>query len=97
MNGGPYYRGGASLAPRPIDLRFIAGTGLLRTGRGVSVYDRPDGLARYGGAYEVTQIPPELHVVQIGRDPHHHEIAPVLPMIPAEYEWHLRRIVLVRV
>jgi hypothetical protein len=92
-----YYRGGPSLKPRVIDLVFDPKTGLLRTDRGVSVFDKPDNLDRFGGAYLVTQLPPTLHIVQVGRNLHHHEIAPVNPMGQAEYEQALSLIVLVRV
>jgi hypothetical protein len=51
---------------------------LLKTTRGISVYDRSDhpNLARFGGPYEILSMPPELKVVQIGQDPSHHEIVP---------------------
>jgi hypothetical protein len=95
MNGGPYYRGGSSVKPRPIDIRIVPSTGLLRTDRGISVLDRPDGLARHGGLYRVVSIPPELHMVQVGQNPHHFEIAPVRPMTPGEYDQLTAKIVLV--
>ncbi|MBX9622208.1 MAG: hypothetical protein K2X82_00180 [Gemmataceae bacterium] len=76
----PYYRGGNSLAPRRIDVKIDPATGLVKPVRGVSVSTNPAWLDRFGGAYEVGPIPPELEVVQIGRDPNHHEIRPVAPM-----------------
>jgi hypothetical protein len=92
-----YYRGGSSLAPRPIDVRIDPRTGLLRPDRGVSVSSRRDGLDRFGGAHQVTRIPPELTIVQVGRNPNHFEIVPVRPMTFAEYEQALGKTVLVRV
>lgn len=92
-----YYRGGATLAPRPIDVRIDPVTGLLRPGRGVSVYSRPDGLERFGGAHRITQVPPELTIIQVGRDPTHHEIVPARPMTLEEYEQALQKIILVPV
>ncbi len=92
-----YYRGGSSLKPQPIDVRFDPATGLLRPGRGVSVYSRPDGLERFGGAHRVTQGPPELTIVPVGRNPTHFEIVPVRPMPLDEYEQALAKIVLVPV
>jgi hypothetical protein len=92
-----YYRGGSSLKPRPIDVRIDRATGLLRPGRGVSVYCRPDGLERFGGAHRVTQVPPELAIVQVGRDPTHFEIVPTRPMTFEEYERALEKIVLLPV
>jgi hypothetical protein len=76
-------------------VRIDPATGLLRAGRGVSVFSRPDGLERFGGAYRVTQLPPELTIIQVGRDPTHFEIAPVRPMTLDEYEQALAKIVLV--
>jgi hypothetical protein len=92
-----YYRGGSSLKPRPIDVRIDPATGLLRPGRGVSVFSRLEGLERFGGAYRVTQVPPELAIVRVGRDPNHFEIVPVRLMTLNEYEHALARIVLVPV
>ena len=97
MAGTRYYRGGNSLVPRSIDTVIDALTGLLRTDRGISVLDTPSGLERFGGPYEVTNLPPELHVVKAGRRPGHFEIAPVHPMTPDEYEEALAEIVLVPV
>jgi hypothetical protein len=72
-------------------------TGLLRPTHGVSVYDRPDNLDRFGGAHQVTAIPPNLKVIQRGRDSHHFEIVPTVPMTMAEYKEALRQVVLVPV
>src|SRR4051812_48678726 len=97
MSAIEYYRGGGSRAPRPIDVRTDPKTGLLRPGRGVSVFSRPDGLDRFGGAHRATQVPPELTVVQVGRDPTHFEIAPANPMTFEEYERALQKVVLIPV
>ena len=90
-----YYRGGSSLAPNPGEVRVDPGSGLLRTTHGISVFDRPDGLDRFGGVYEVAAVPDELRIVQRGRDPHHHEIVPAHPMTLTDYERALSRVVLV--
>jgi hypothetical protein len=81
-----YYRGGNSLKPRSREVKIDRATGLLSTKRGVSVYDRPDGLDRFGGAHRVSHLPAELQVIQYGQDPHHFEIVPTRPMTLAEYE-----------
>jgi acetoin utilization deacetylase AcuC-like enzyme len=80
-----YYRGGPSLAPRRLDVKFDRATGLVLPERGVSVSTRPDGLDRFGGAYEVGPLPPGLVVIQWGADPHHHEIIPATAMTFSEY------------
>jgi hypothetical protein len=97
MSTGRYYRGGPSLVPRPIDVAVDAATGLLRPDRGVSVESVPDGLERFGGAFEVTQVPPSLHFVKQGRRPTHFELAPAYPMTRDEYEAALSQVVLVPV
>jgi hypothetical protein len=81
-----YYRGGAGLKPSAGDVMIDVGTGLLRTTHGVSVWDRPDGLTRFDGAFRLGTIPPGLRVIQRGRDPHHFEVVPEWPMPMSEYE-----------
>jgi len=92
-----FYRGGNSLQPRPHEVRIDPTTGLLLPTHGVSVFDRPDSLEHFGGAYRVPGVPVELRIIQRGRDPHHHEIVPARPLTLAEYERALQQIVLVPV
>lgn len=89
-----FYRGGNSLEPTPGDVRVDPRTALLRTTHGVSVWDRPDGLGRFGGAFRIENVPAELRIIQRGRDPHHFEIVPARPMTFDEYEATLAQIVL---
>jgi hypothetical protein len=58
------------------------------------VFDRPENLDRFGGAYEVMTIPDTLRIIQRGRDPHHFEIVPAAPMTFAGNEAALKQIVL---
>jgi hypothetical protein len=97
MAGTAYYRGGTSLIPNPGEVRINQATGLLQPTHGISVYDRPDGLERFGGAYRVTNVPETLRIIQRGRDLHHHEIVPAAPMSLPAYEAALSQIVLVPV
>jgi hypothetical protein len=90
-----YYRGGNSLQPDPDEVKIDPATGLLQPTHGVSVFDRPDNLERFGGPYRVTNVPPELRIVQRGRNPRHFEIVPARPMTWAEYEAALGKIILV--
>ena len=60
--------------------------------RGVSVFDQPDGLEHFGGAYEVGPIPNTLQIVKTGRNPHHYEIAPAIEMTFERYEFELAKI-----
>ncbi len=89
-----FYRGGSNLRPRPGEVRIDPTTGLLRPTHGISVFDQPDNLDRFGGAYEVMTVPDKLRIIQRGRDPHHFEIVPAIPMTLAEYEQALQQIVL---
>ena len=50
------------------------------------MFNRPDNLTRFGGAYRLTQIPVELQVIRRGRDPSHFEIVPARPMTLRDYE-----------
>ena len=97
MAGGEFYRGGSSLVPHPDEVKVDQASGLLRTSHGVSVFDRPENLERFGGPYRVTNVPAELRVIQRGRDPHHHEIVPAHPMTMTEFEEALRKIILIPV
>jgi hypothetical protein len=92
-----YYRGGPSLVPRRRELKFDPATGDVLPERGVSVLSSPGGLEPYGGAYRVTNVPPELRIIQHGKNPDHYEIIPVRPMPLAEYVDALGRIRLVPV
>jgi hypothetical protein len=94
-----FYRGGPSMKPRRTEVKVDPRTGLLRSTRGVSVYDRPDhpNLAAFGGAYRLSQLPEQLAVIQIGRDPAHHEIIPAIAMTFEQYGALLDQIVLTAV
>jgi hypothetical protein len=97
MPAGDYFRGGNSLKPRARDVKIDKATALVQPLRGVSVYNRPDNLEKFGGAHRVTNVPAELQIVQRGQDPTHFEIVPVRPITWAEYEEALNKIVLVPV
>jgi len=92
-----YYRGGPTLIPRLFEVRTDRATGLVLPRRGVSVSTRTDGLDRFGGAYEITFVPPELMIIQIGTNPYHHEIIPSFAMTFDDYVRFLSRVTLVKV
>ncbi len=62
MPSGEFYRGGNSLKPRSQDVRIDPTNGLLRPTHGISVFDEPEGLDRFGGAYRVTGVPDTLRL-----------------------------------
>ncbi len=97
MAAGSFYRGGSTLKPKPREVKIDPVTGLVQTDRGVSVFDRPDNLHRFGGAFLLANVPESLRIIQQGRDPNHYEIVPASPMTMDEYEDALNRIVLVKV
>jgi RHS repeat-associated protein len=82
----PYYRGGSSLKFRPNDVKVDPNTGLVQPGRGISVNTDPSGLEKFGGAKQIESVPPELEVIQRGKNPTHYEIAPREPMPPARFQ-----------
>lgn len=89
------FRGGADLAPRlGIDVVIDRANGLLRTDRGVSLFDDPAGVARFGGAFQVKSIPDALKIEQRGRDPGHYELMPAEPMTLERYLELLEQVVL---
>jgi hypothetical protein len=92
-----FFRGGNLLQPKPGEVKFDKDTGLALPTHGVSVWNRPEGLEKFGGAYRVTQLPSELRIIQRAKNPNHFEIVPVKPMTLVEYEEALNKIVLVRV
>ena len=68
--------------------------GLLRTDRGISLFDDPAKVERFGGAYRVESIPEELKMQQRGREPGHYELMPDEPMSFERYVALLKQVVL---
>jgi hypothetical protein len=97
MAAGNFYRGGKTLKPKPREVKIDPVTGLVLPQRGVSVFNRPDNLDRFGGAFLLTNVPDSLRIIQQGRDPTHHEIVPAAPITMDDYEAALNCIVLVPV
>ena len=89
------FRGGAALTPRlDIDVLLERHTSLLRTDRGISLFDNPAKAARFGAVYRVEAFPNELKVQQRGRDPGHYEMMPAEPMTFERYVELLTQVVL---
>lgn len=89
------FRGGPDLTPRfGTDVLVDRMTGWLRTDRGISLFDDPARVARFGGAYEVESIPDGLKVQQRGRDAGHYELMPAEPMTFEKYAELLEQVVL---
>lgn len=66
-----------------MDVLTDPNTGLLRTDRGIFLFDDPARVERFGGAYHVESIPERLYVQQRGRDPGHYELMPA-ELMPLE-------------
>lgn len=80
------FRGGMVLAPRlGIDVLINPSNGLLRTDRGISLFDDPVKVERFGGAYQIESTPQSLNIHQRGRDPGHYELTPAEPMTFERY------------
>ena len=89
------FHGGADLTPRlGMDVLLERNTGLLRTDRGISLFDDPAKAARFGAVYVVESLPEGLKMQQRGRDPSHYELMPAEPMTFARYVELLTRVVL---
>ena len=69
-------------------------TGLLRTDRGISLFDDPAQVEQFGGAYRVGFIPEGLKIQQRGRDPGHYELMPAAPMSLERYVELLKQVIL---
>jgi hypothetical protein len=68
------YRGGPSFEPRPGEYKLNP-DGTVKTTRGVSVWDDPAKVERFGGAYEIKLLPPELRANPWGQAGHY-ELVP---------------------
>ncbi|MGH9753479.1 MAG: hypothetical protein ACREA2_11905 [Blastocatellia bacterium] len=91
------FRGGNDLTPRlGIDVLNDSKTGLLRTDRGISLFDDPVKAERFGEAYKVEFIPNGLKVQQRGRDPSHYELMPAEAMTFERYIELLKQVALRR-
>ena len=89
------FRGGADLTPRlGIDVLLEHNTGLLRTDRGISLFDDPAKAERFGTVYVVESLPEGLKMQQRGRDPGHYELMPAEPMTFERYVELLTHVVL---
>ena len=69
------YRGGPSFEPKPGEYKLNA-DGTVKTTRGLSTNTDPLEVERFGGAYEIKMMPPELRANQWGKDPGHYELVP---------------------
>jgi hypothetical protein len=75
-----------------VDVQVNKQTGLLRTNRGVSLFDAPAKVERFGGAYEVENLPDGLKIQQRGSNPSHYELMPAKDMSFEEYSGLLKQV-----
>ncbi len=81
------FRGGSTLEVRPnVDVQFVKGTENLKTGYGLSLDVSAPPMEKFGGAYRIECIPPELRIVQRGSKRGHFEIMPRSEMTLARYK-----------
>jgi hypothetical protein len=94
--GPSFYRGSRpgeapSFEPRPNDFKVDAATGTVRPTHGVSVFDNPGSVTSKGFTpheIDLTSVPPELRIIQRGKDPSHYEIVPRVgaDLTPEQYK-----------
>ncbi len=81
------YRGGNSLHAREgADIQIDRVTGLVKTTHGLSLDLDAAAMQRFGGAFRVESIPPELRIVQRGQRLGHFEIVPRHAMTPERFQ-----------
>ncbi len=80
------FRGGDSLQARPTDVKIEKATGLLKTTHGLSLNVSAEAMSRFGGAFRIESIPPELRIIQRGKELTHFEIVPREPMTPQRFQ-----------
>jgi hypothetical protein len=81
------YRGGDSLQVRlGVDVQIDRSTGLVKTTHGLSLDLDAAALRKFGGAFQVEKIPPELRIVQRGQRLGHFEVVPKQAMAPERFQ-----------
>jgi hypothetical protein len=81
------YRGGNSLQARVgVDIQVDTATGLVKLTHGLSLDLDAAAMQKFGGAFRVESIPPELRIVQRGRRMGHFEIVARQPMTPDRFQ-----------
>ena len=72
------YRGGGLVAT-PKDVKIDPATGMLNNTHGISLNIDPAKVSRFGDPQQILQVPPDLRIIQRGKDPGHFEITPRNP------------------
>lgn len=90
--GDSYFRGGSSFKLKPGEVKINQETGLVRTIHGVSIYNNPSGLSRFGGAYRIDNLPKGLNIIQRGKDLTHFEVVPTNEMTIDNFQYLLDQI-----
>jgi hypothetical protein len=81
------YRGGDSLQARVgVDIQVDKITGLVKTTHGLSLDIDAAAMQRFGGAFRVESIPPELRIVQRGKRMGHFEVVARQAMTPERFQ-----------
>jgi RHS repeat-associated protein len=80
------FRGGNSFKLKPGEVKIDPTTGMVKPSRGLSLDINPDNLARFGGARQITSVPNDLKIVQVGNRLEHFEVVPRLPMPESRFQ-----------
>jgi len=74
------FRGGCKFTVKTGEYRIDKTTKLLQTTHGVSLDIVPENIQKFGGAFQIKSIPPDLKIVQRGDRLEHFEVVPRVPM-----------------
>jgi hypothetical protein len=88
--GGPYFRGGTNLTAGAHEV--VMKDGLVQSKKGISTFNHPTNMERFGGANRVVEIPDELQIIQRGQRLDHFEIIPKDPMPMERYQELLQQV-----
>ncbi|NER92271.1 MAG: hypothetical protein F6J86_00100 [Symploca sp. SIO1B1] len=86
------FRGGDSFKLRPTEYIMDKVTGLVKPTHGVSLDIEPNNVDKFGGAYQIKSIPPELKIVQRGSRMSHFEVVPREAMQLEDFQAALNKI-----
>jgi len=63
-----------------LDVKLDNKTNLVKTNKGISLDLHPENVEKFGGAFRIKSIPPELKIIQQGVRPSHHLLVAREPM-----------------
>lgn len=86
------FRGGSNFTLKPGEFRLDPTTGLVKPTHGISLDVNASTIERFGGAFQIKSVPPELRIIQRGNRLEHFEVVPRQPMPPEQFQELLNQI-----